>query len=111
MYRGLLIDTGRNFIPIPALKKMVDAMAYNKLNMFHWHLSDSNSIPFLSKRVPQVTAYGTYGPNKVYTPEEILEFIQYSNLRGIKVIPELDAPSHAGKLFKFRGQRSVPRSK
>jgi hexosaminidase len=100
MYRGLLIDTGRNFIPLKNLRKMVDAMAFNKLNMFHWHLSDSNSFPFASKRVPQVTAYGTYSSKKVYTPTDVLEFVQYANLRGVKVIPELDAPSHAGKLLR-----------
>lgn len=73
-------------------------MAYNKLNMFHWHLSDSNSFPFESKRVPQVTAYGTYTPKKVYTVSEVVEFVKYANERGVKVIPELDAPSHAGEV-------------
>jgi hexosaminidase len=56
-YRGLLLDTARNFIPIPDLKRMIDGMALNKLNIFHWHLTDSNSFPFYSKRVPQVRKY------------------------------------------------------
>jgi len=53
-YRGLMIDTSRNFIPIRSLKRMIDAMSFNKLNVLHWHLTDSNSFPFQSKRVPQV---------------------------------------------------------
>jgi hexosaminidase len=35
-YRGILIDTARHFIPIPVLKKQIDAMAYNKFNVLHW---------------------------------------------------------------------------
>jgi len=53
-YRGLLIDTARNFIAVPNLKRMIDAMSYNKMNMLHWHLSDSNSFPVYSESVPQV---------------------------------------------------------
>jgi hexosaminidase len=36
-YRGLLIDTARHYIPLPILKKQIDAMAYNKFNVFHWY--------------------------------------------------------------------------
>lgn len=35
-YRGLLVDTARHFIPVPILKKQIDSMAYNKLNVLHW---------------------------------------------------------------------------
>ena len=49
----------------------------------------------------QVTKYGTFGKNKVYRPEDIADFITYANIRGIKVIPELDAPSHAGNGWQW----------
>ncbi|CAG7715201.1 unnamed protein product, partial [Allacma fusca] len=62
-----------------------------------WHLTDSNSFPFYSKRLPQVTRYGIFNPNQVYTPNDVLDLIEYGTQRGIKIIPELDAPSHAGK--------------
>lgn len=98
-YRGLLIDTARNFIPIKDLKRLVDGLSYNKMSVLHWHISDSNSYPFFSKRVPQMAIYGTFGQNKIYTPAEVTEFLNYANQRGIKVIPELDAPAHAGNIF------------
>lgn len=53
-YRGLMIDTSRNFIPITHLKRMIHAMSQNKLNILHWHITDTNSFPFYSKSVPQV---------------------------------------------------------
>lgn len=37
-YRGLLIDTARHYIPVPILKKQIDAMSYNKFNVFHWYV-------------------------------------------------------------------------
>ena len=36
-YRGLLVDTSRNFLPIMDLKRTVDAMSWGgKLNTLHW---------------------------------------------------------------------------
>ncbi|CAG7727946.1 unnamed protein product, partial [Allacma fusca] len=66
-----------------------------------WHLTDSNSFPFYSKRLPQVTRYGIFNPNQVYTPNDVLDLIEYGTQRGIKIIPELDAPSHAGNGWQW----------
>ena len=35
-YRGLLLDTARHYVHINILKRQIDSMAYNKLNVFHW---------------------------------------------------------------------------
>ena len=35
-------------------------MSYNKMNVFHWHLTDTQSFPFVSKRVPEMADYGAY---------------------------------------------------
>lgn len=53
--RGLMIDTARNYIPIDSIYRMVDAMSYNKMNILHWHISDSNSFPFESRSIPEVS--------------------------------------------------------
>ncbi|ODM99196.1 Chitooligosaccharidolytic beta-N-acetylglucosaminidase [Orchesella cincta] len=78
-YRGLMIDTSRNFIPILYLKRMVDAMSYNRM----------------------MTTYGAYSKSQIYTPKDVKELVLYARLRGVKIIPELDAPAHAGNGWQW----------
>lgn len=54
-HRGLLLDTSRHFIPMADIKRTIDGMAANKMNVFHWHVTDSHSFPLESTRVPQFT--------------------------------------------------------
>ena len=41
-------------------------MSYNKMNVFHWHLTDTQSFPFVSKRVPEMADYGAYSSRYFY---------------------------------------------
>merc|ERR1711970_764958 len=100
-YRGIMLDTGRNFYPMKEIMALLDTMATNKLNTFHWHISDATSFPMYSLRQPQMTYYGAYSPKKVYYPQDIHDIVDYANQRGIRVIPELDAPAHAGAGWNF----------
>lgn len=59
-HRGLTLDTSRNFIPLKDIKRTLDGMAATKLNVFHWHATDSHSFPLESKRVPQFTRFVVY---------------------------------------------------
>jgi len=93
-YRGILIDTGRHFIPISILKKQIDAMAYHKFNVFHWHIVDDQSFPFESRIYPSLTEKGRYSPAHVYRQSDVKAIINHARLRGIRVIPEFDTPGH-----------------
>ena len=70
-YRGLLLDTSRNYISIKEIKHQIDAMAASKLNTFHWHITDSHSFPMQLQSLPEMSAYGAYEPHKIYTAADI----------------------------------------
>lgn len=91
-HRGLLVDTARHFIPLETIYRILDGMALNKMNVFHWHITDSQSFPLETKRVPQMFWYGAFSSEKVYRQAEINALVKYAKYRGIRVIFELDAP-------------------
>lgn len=100
-YRGLLLDTARNFFPVSDILRTVDAMAANKLNTFHWHATDSQSFPIKFKSVPQLATFGANGPRDIYTPEDIRTIVHRARLRGIRVVIEIDAPAHVGRAWSW----------
>ncbi|KAK2724945.1 chitooligosaccharidolytic beta-N-acetylglucosaminidase-like [Artemia franciscana] len=100
-HRGLSMDTSRNYLPLPALKRIIDGLSYNKLNVFHWHITDTNAYPLVSSRVPQLTLYGAYTSSHVYSPDDIRELVRYAQARGVRVLPEFDAPSHVGNGWQW----------
>lgn len=95
-YRGLLVDTGRQFFSVQQLKKTIDGMAASKLNIFHWHLTDSQSFPFDSATFPEMARWGAYGKEQIYSPEDVKDLSDYARVRGVRVVVEVDSPAHAG---------------
>lgn len=77
-----LLDSSRHFLPVKTIKQNIDAMAYNKFNVLHWHLTDDQSFPFESKQFDRLTRYGTFSPKHVYTQEAVNDIIAYARLRG-----------------------------
>lgn len=53
-HRGFMLDTSRNFFPISSIKRTIDAMGHSKLNVFHWHATDTHSFPLDLPSVPQM---------------------------------------------------------
>ncbi|CAF1029480.1 unnamed protein product [Rotaria sordida] len=97
-YRGILLDTSRNFLRTSVIKKHLDMMAYNKFNVLHWRIVGDQSWPLISKQYPTLTEKGAFSLDHVYTPGDVQDIIEYARLRGIRIIPELNAPGHIGAL-------------
>lgn len=96
-WRGLLIDVGRHFEPVEAIKRQLEAMAAVKLNVLHWHLSEDQGFRVESIRHPLLHQRGSDG--LYYTQAEIRDVVAFARDRGIRVVPEFDMPGHASAWF------------
>ncbi|HEY7352006.1 MAG TPA: family 20 glycosylhydrolase [Terriglobales bacterium] len=96
-WRGLMIDSGRHFMPVEVIERNLDGMAAVKLNVFHWHLSDNQGFRIESKKLPKLQEMGSDG--QFYTQEQVRDVIAYARDRGIRVIPEFDMPGHSTSWF------------
>ena len=101
-WRGLMLDESRHFFGGEMVKKILDWMAFYKLNKFHWHLTDVPGWRIEIKTFPNLTLVGGIGNHtdqhataEYYTQDEIREIVRYASERFIEVIPEIDMPGHA----------------
>jgi len=110
-WRGMHLDCGRHFFPLEDLKKFIDQMAFHKLNVFHWHLTEDQGWRLEIKKYPKLTEVGAfrestppYGnrnsdDNKryggFYTQEQVKELVAYASARHITIVPEIELPGHA----------------
>ncbi len=114
-WRGMMLDVSRHFFPKEDVEALLDAMAWHKLNTFHWHLVDDQAWRIEIKKYPRLTevgawrksigfgldpkagtayrADGSYGG--YYTQADIREVVAYAQARHIVVVPEIEMPGHA----------------
>lgn len=111
-WRGCLVDEGRHFFGKETIKKIIEAMAFNKLNVLHWHLTEDQGWRIEIRKWPELTARGSvraesprfdnsaegdgrqYGPY-FYTEKEIEEIVEFAERHHVKIVPELEIPGHS----------------
>jgi hexosaminidase len=98
-YRGIMIDSGRNFLSLPKIYEQIDGMALSKLNVLHWHLDDAQSWPVQINAYPMMTK-DAYSAREQYSHSDIKNVIAYAQARGVRIIPEIDMPGHASSGWK-----------
>ena len=127
-FRGMLIDTARNFRSKAFILKLLDQMAAYKLNKLHLHMGEDEGwrleIPGLpelteisSKRCFDLTEQSCLMPqlgagvdsasevNGFYSVEDYSEILQAATARHIQVLPSLDMPGHSRAAIKAMAAR------
>jgi len=109
-WRGFMLDEGRHFHGKDTLKLLLELMALQKLNVFHWHLTEDQGWRIESKRYPRLTEVGSRRsgtkqnfngshngiPHKgYYSQEDLKEIVAYARERYITIIPEIEIPGHS----------------
>jgi len=97
VWRGLLIDVCRHWLPVDVIKRNLDGMAAVKMNVLHWHLTEDQGFRVESRTYPKLHQRGSDG--QFYTQDQIREVVQYAHERGIRVVPEFDMPAHSTSWF------------
>ena len=120
-WRGLMLDVSRHFFPVPFIKRYLDYLAMEKMNTFHWHLTDDGGWRIQIDKYPRLTSVGStrYGittgwdqgklrfdpESKLpsyggfYTKREIRDVIKYAADRNITIVPEIEMPGHEMAVF------------
>ena len=128
-HRGIMLDVVRNYYPVDSIYRILDMMAYHKLNVLHFHLSDDEAWRLEIPGLPQLTDIGSKRgyttdesdcllpmycggwdaeasttANGYITREKYIELLKYAGDRHIRVIPEIDMPGHMRAAKKAMGK-------
>jgi hexosaminidase len=107
-WRGLMLDCSRYFYSIEFIKKILDALSLQHINIFHWHLSDDQGWRLPVASYPLLTEIGSKRREHrlsgqfsggFYTEAEIRDIVSFAGERHIEVVPEIDLPGHASAIL------------
>lgn len=91
-HRGVMLDTSRNYYGVEDIVRTIQTMSANKLNVFHWHITDSHSFPLVVPSEPQLASKGSYGSDMLYSPDDVTKIVEFGLEHGVRVLPEIDSP-------------------
>ncbi len=97
VWRGLMIDPCRHYMPPDMILRQLDAMELLKMNVLHLHLSEDQGFRIESKEFPELQEKGSEG--QYLTQADIRRILHQADLRGIRVVPEFDLPGHSTSWF------------
>lgn len=100
-WRGSLLDCGRHFMDKEFVKRYIDLLAYHKMNVLHWHLTEDQGWRIEIKKYPKLTEIGAWrgeGDQRYggfYTQDDVKEIVEYAKSRYVTVVPEIEMPGHS----------------
>ncbi|KAG9671044.1 putative cytochrome 52A4, partial [Aureobasidium melanogenum] len=97
-HRGLNMDVSRVWYAPADIIRMIDALAYNKFNRLHLHITDAQSWPIEIPALPMLAEKGSYREGLTYSPQTMAYIQDYGASRGVEVILEIDMPGHTSSI-------------
>ncbi|AUH64245.1 beta-N-acetylhexosaminidase [Paracoccus zhejiangensis] len=111
-WRASHLDCSRHFWRLDQVKRVIDILAWYKMNLFHWHLTDDEGWRAEIRAYPELTSTGaTRGYDRpdmlpqlgdgpadqggFYTQDQMREVVAHATALGIEVMPEIETPGHA----------------
>ncbi|WP_377298237.1 beta-N-acetylhexosaminidase [Rhizobium sp. SGZ-381] len=110
-WRGCHLDVSRQFYPVADITRLIDILAWLRLNVFHWHLTDDEAWRLEIKAYPTLTTLGVLrGPDEpmlpqlgngaqpvggFYTQEDVKAIVAHAASLHVEVVPEIDIPGHS----------------
>ncbi|HEY4203217.1 MAG TPA: beta-N-acetylhexosaminidase [Devosiaceae bacterium] len=123
-WRGSHLDVARQFYSSAEVRQFLRLLAWNKLNRFHWHLSDDEAWRVEIDAFPELTRVGAWrghgmalppllgsGPEPqggYYSKPAIRQIVQMADRFGIMVVPEIDIPGHCYAVLQSLPQLRDP---
>lgn len=110
-FRGFMLDCGRKYIPMDYLYKLVDVLAYYKMNVLHVHLNDNGFKYYFDNDWDKTQAAfrlesdyfpGLTARDGSYTKQEFRDFQKYAMEKGVEIVPEIDFPAHSLAFTRYR---------
>jgi hexosaminidase len=110
-WRGCMLDVARHFMPVSDVLRFIDLLAFHKLNVFHFHLTDDQGWRFNVPEFPRLTTVGGWRARSMqstrhhqvydarphggfYSDDDLREIIAFASERHITVVPEVNMPGH-----------------
>ncbi|MGI0528260.1 beta-N-acetylhexosaminidase [Rhizobium giardinii] len=109
-WRGCHLDVSRQFYPVSDLSRLIDILAWLKLNIFHWHLTDDEAWRLEIKAYPELTTVGVLrspdGPllpqlgngadpvGGFYSQADVRGLVAHASALNVEIVPEIDIPGH-----------------
>lgn len=125
-YRGMHLDVSRNFQTKETVKKIIDILAFYKINHVLFYITEDEGWRVEIEELPELTKvsghrghtskeanalHPSYGSGPVafaegsagsgfYSREDFIELIKYAKERHVKIIPEIGFPGHGRAAIK-----------
>jgi len=110
-WRALLLDSGRHFQSVADIKKLIEWMSLDKLDVLLWHVTEDQGWRLQVPKYPELTKTGAcrkaVGLDSeltgsadtpycgFYTDAEVRDIVRYAAERYVDVVPEIDLPGHS----------------